>query len=134
MKAVPLAFAALSLLSSEGVAQITSNDYPPLALRMNHEGRVAYRLHYGPEGRATDCAVTMSSGFAELDNATCALMMGRTRFALGSSGTRSGSVTWTLPVQRSRVSVAPAYAAQSAAAYQAGRAQATAAMAASNPR
>lgn len=116
--------------SSSPPSLVLGDDYPPLALRMNHEGRVAYHLEYGPDGRGTNCTVTASSGYAELDGTTCSIMMRRARFAPGKPGTYDSSITWKIPSSPSSAPVQPSYSAQSTAAYEQGKAQAEAAMAA----
>jgi periplasmic protein TonB len=97
VKTIILTFVVLSAACGEAQAQINPEDYPPLAMRQHHEGHVAYRLAYGPEGRATSCTVTSSSGYAELDEATCDITMKRARFAPGKTGTRDGTVDWHIP-------------------------------------
>jgi len=97
MKTILGALIVASAMSGAARAQINPDDYPPLALRQNHEGRVAYRLQYGRDGRATNCTVTASSGYAELDDATCSIMVRRARFAPGQSGTHDDVVTWRIP-------------------------------------
>jgi TonB family protein len=99
MKIALLALIGVSI-STVVAAQIRHDDYPPFALRNNHEGRVSYHLGYGPNGRATSCSVTASSGYAELDEATCRLMTARARFKLGSSGERDGFIDWRIPIDR----------------------------------
>ena len=59
---------------------VSREDYPAAALRAGSEGTVGFRLTVSPQGRATDCAVTSSSGSPVLDSATCALAVRRARF------------------------------------------------------
>lgn len=67
---------------------ITADDYPPRMLRIGAEGKTVVTLAINPTGRVTGCRVKRSSGFAELDRATCTLLMRKGRFnpALDSSG------------------------------------------------
>ena len=83
---------------------VTTNDYPTSDLRQEHEGSVRYRLTIGVGGKVSDCTVVASSGFAGLDQATCANLTRRGQFepATDDSGERvpgsySGTVTWRLP-------------------------------------
>ena len=83
---------------------VTTNDYPTIGLRGEHEGSTRYRLSVDTAGKVTNCAVTASSGFADLDSATCATLTRRAKFtpATDDSGARvagsySGTVTWRLP-------------------------------------
>ena len=67
----------------------TDTDYPMRAIRNEEAGRVQYRLTVGPNGRAWDCTVIVSSGSATLDSETCKIAMRRARFipATDSTGT-----------------------------------------------
>ena len=83
---------------------VTTNDYPTIGLRQEHEGSVRYRLTIDPAGKVNGCTITGSSGFAELDQATCANLTRRGQFepATDDNGARvtgsySGTVTWRLP-------------------------------------
>ena len=83
---------------------VTTNDYPTSDLRQEHEGSTRYRLTIDASGKVRDCAVVASSGFAGLDQATCAQLTRRGQFdpATDDSGGRvagsySGMVTWRLP-------------------------------------
>ena len=59
---------------------ITTDDYPPGALRQNIEGLVIISVMIGTEGRVRSCLVTQSSGSKLLDDATCRLYTQRARF------------------------------------------------------
>jgi TonB family protein len=48
--------------------------YPPTALMLNQQGRVAVEALVGSDGVPVACRVTSSSGYAELDTGTCNLM------------------------------------------------------------
>jgi periplasmic protein TonB len=83
---------------------VTTNDYPTRALREEREGVTGFRLSIGADGRATGCDVTSSSGSADLDQATCANLMRRARFAPATDGEgnpTTGSYTsrtrWVIP-------------------------------------
>lgn len=59
---------------------ITDADYPEAAARSRAGGTVLVRYTVTPDGRATGCFSTRSSGNAELDHATCRLIERRFRF------------------------------------------------------
>lgn len=82
----------------------SANDYPSRALREGHEGTTQFNLTVGVNGRATGCEITTSSGFPELDTATCLNMVRRARFdpALNEDGEPvdgnwESSVNWAIP-------------------------------------
>lgn len=59
---------------------IRDSDYPRAALEAGIAGTVHLRFTVGVNGRVTDCAVTRSSGNADLDATTCRLIMKRFRY------------------------------------------------------
>jgi protein TonB len=65
---------------------VEGGDYPPGAFRRNEQGRVGFELRISPAGRATDCAITRSSGSTELDRRTCQIMLQRARFRPARDG------------------------------------------------
>jgi len=80
------------------------NDYPARALREERAGTTRFRVNIGPDGRVTNCAITGSSGHADLDEATCKNVTRRARFkpALDAAGngiadTYSNAVRWEIP-------------------------------------
>lgn len=60
---------------------VTNPDYPARALAENREGTVAFNLAVDATGRVSRCIVTASSGYADLDAATCEHIADRARFA-----------------------------------------------------
>jgi TonB family protein len=83
---------------------ISSSDYPTSALRERREGTISFRVTVGLDGRPTDCTVTQSSGHADLDATTCALIARRARFTPATDdygepmlGTFSNRVRWMVP-------------------------------------
>jgi len=143
MKIVLVAVIMAAVVPSLASAQFVPEDYPAFALRNHEEGRTAYLIQYGPDGRVTSCAVTKSSGYADLDVAACRLLKTRARFRPGRSGEKDGFVDWRIPrdpepasSDQSRPTPTRTYypSAQSSAAYATGRAQAAAATAAGDPR
>ncbi|MCB2076145.1 MAG: energy transducer TonB [Novosphingobium sp.] len=78
----------------------TPNDYPSRALREDREGTTTFRVTIDPEGKVASCAVTGSSGHADLDEATCKFVTRRARFRKPSEGygtTYSNRVRWVIP-------------------------------------
>ncbi len=94
-----------ALMSPAAPAQNSSDAmYPPEALSKRHEGQVVVRLNIGTDGLVHGCTVTKSSGYPELDKATCDLLQKRARFdpAKDSAGravedSYTQSVNWRLP-------------------------------------
>jgi len=83
---------------------ITTDDYPPSALRARAEGTSGYQLDIDPAGQVTNCMITQTSGTASLDETACALLRARGRFkpAVDRSGhtiaaTYTGRVRWQIP-------------------------------------
>lgn len=68
-------------------ARVTTG-YPARALREGLSGTVGLTVTVTPEGKATDCVVTQSSGHAELDYAACKEIQEKARFnpALDADG------------------------------------------------
>jgi len=60
--------------------EIRQSDYPKSAFKAGIGGRVEFRFTVGVTGRVTACSITRSSGNAELDTATCRLVMQRFRY------------------------------------------------------
>lgn len=59
---------------------ITTEDYPPAAIRENVQGSVGISAVIGTDGRVRSCLVIQSSGSKILDDATCRLYSARGRF------------------------------------------------------
>jgi protein TonB len=83
---------------------VRPEDYPASALADRAQGRVAFTLDVGPNGRAHGCRITRSSGSSALDSATCRIMVRRARFtpAIDSNGRPAGAsvaqdIEWRLP-------------------------------------
>jgi protein TonB len=60
---------------------VSSDDYPPAALREERQGRVTIAFTINEQGRIENCRVTSSSGSPDLDEATCRLVTRRGRYA-----------------------------------------------------
>jgi TonB family protein len=85
---------------------VTTNDYPPEALREEREGVVGFSLTVGPDGRVSLCKVTTSSGHTDLDAAACALITQRARFdparnakGIARIGQYANRVRWQIPTK-----------------------------------
>ncbi len=83
---------------------VTADDYPPSALRNNEAGVTGVKLDIDATGHATDCTVTSSSGFPDLDQTACRLLPRRARFTPakdaagnGVTSTYTASVPWRIP-------------------------------------
>jgi protein TonB len=86
------------------VSLFSGLDYPAAAVAAREQGIVGFSLDVGPDGRVAACAITSSSGSAELDSATCRLIQSRARFtpALDADGLSvadkiAGRISWKLP-------------------------------------
>lgn len=82
----------------------STDDYPGAALRKEEQGTTRFRVSVGADGRVTGCTVTGSSGFGDLDSATCSLISRRGRFAPATdgegkptAGSWSSQVRWEIP-------------------------------------
>ena len=83
---------------------LSSDDYPASAQRDNAQGVTGFRLEVDANGRVTNCAVTSSSGNADLDAQTCKLLPRRARFTPakdpagnGLPSTYAGRTRWQVP-------------------------------------
>ena len=76
--------------------RLRDSDYPRAAYDAGIGGTVSIRFIVGVDGRVTSCRVTHSSGNADLDEATCRLIMQRHRYrpATDASGRKVPDV-WT---------------------------------------
>jgi protein TonB len=93
---------------------IDPDDYPRSALRRRASGVVRLRFTVAPDGRVRDCAVTGSSGDAELDRTTCRLIEQRFHYrpARDAAGrpvaeTVRGEHEWELGAEPPPVEVEP---------------------------
>jgi hypothetical protein len=73
----PSSTVAQTLLNASDL--IKSSDYPAGSMSRGEEGIAAYELSF-KDGRPAKCSITSSSGFEELDSATCRLVMERSLF------------------------------------------------------
>lgn len=85
-------------------AWLSDRDYRSSWARRDLTGVAKFRLDISAQGKVSGCRIIGSTGHAELDEATCALVGKRARFepARGTSGepvagNYTGSVMWQLP-------------------------------------
>jgi TonB family protein len=86
-----------------------ATDYPAKALARGEEGEVVADLLISPSGRVETCSIALSSGFSDLDQATCVLLQTRARFIPGKDDAghprydvfRTPPVTWSVGSFRS---------------------------------
>ena len=87
-------------------ARYVSNrlDYPAAALRNREQGRVAFALAIGADGRVHGCRITASSGSGALDSTTCRILRSRARYSPARDArgvpvpdADVGAIVWTLP-------------------------------------
>jgi len=94
---------ALGATASRGDVRtvFTADDYPAIAQEKGQEGTVQAQLTVDPGGRVARCTVIRSSGYASLDNATCAILQRRARFtpATNAAGRPIESTVVTPPVK-----------------------------------
>lgn len=83
---------------------ISDSDYKSRWIREGLSGTAGFRLEIGADGKVADCRITRSTGHAELDRATCALIAGRAKFdpardtnGAAVTGSYSSAVRWQLP-------------------------------------
>lgn len=83
---------------------VTSDDYPPGALREEREGVTKVSWQVNEQGRVENCQVVASSGSPDLDETACRVLTRRGRYspALDQSGnpmrtTQSRSIRWQIP-------------------------------------
>ncbi len=82
----------------------TTNGYPKEAMRQHHEGTATFVVEVNEAGRADSCRISVSSGWPELDEATCSEVIKRAKFKPATDGngkptrgTYTSSVRWVLP-------------------------------------
>lgn len=83
---------------------VCPGDYPIMALREEREGTAVFRVRVGIDGLVKECVITMSSGWADLDATTCAVITRRASFKPATDGEGnpiegywSNSVRWEIP-------------------------------------
>jgi len=71
------------------IDELSSEDYPPDALRRNQSGLVNYSVTVSDSGVPRQCTVPETSGSAALDRRTCEIVMERSAFIPASDGAGS---------------------------------------------
>jgi len=82
----------------------TNDDYPTAAMLEGREGTSGFRLTIDSSGKPTGCVIVSASGHADLDDATCRLVLARARFKPGTDargkpvgGTYTNRIRWQIP-------------------------------------
>lgn len=95
--------AAAGATGNVATAQIT-NDYPRAALREGREGVAQFTVEISEAGRAENCVITGSTGWPDLDEATCKVIHLRARFNPANDETGrpmrssyTGRLVWKIP-------------------------------------
>lgn len=123
--AVPILVLASAILPNTTVAQtllnpselITSSDYPAGSMSRGEEGIAGFELTF-KNGRPAGCKITNSSGYGELDSATCRLVMERSLFDMSSlpkdrKPYYSNRVRWSIQQSAPRAAAGGLFASQS---------------------
>jgi len=83
---------------------VTSDDYPPAALREEREGVVRITWQINEQGRVENCSVVNSSGSPDLDDAACRLITRRGRYSPAKDengnptrSTDARTIRWQIP-------------------------------------
>jgi protein TonB len=102
----PPQYARTPQVKGDRTAWVTTEDYPPEAVRNGEVGRVEIMVRVGINGRVASCQITASSGHRALDEATCYYYTKRARFlpALTTDGmpveaSHADRVRWQLPAE-----------------------------------
>jgi len=82
----------------------TNDDYPSEAIRKEQYGTLHFTLTIDATGRPDSCHITWTSGFAELDQYSCAIFLKRAKFYPARDGagkpiraTFSSTFRWEIP-------------------------------------
>jgi protein TonB len=59
---------------------VTADDYPPVSIRLQEQGKVAIKYLVKEDGSVAECAVTTPSGKSRLDDAACTMVKRRWKF------------------------------------------------------
>jgi periplasmic protein TonB len=84
--------------------EILQDSYPKASLKAGEQGPVQFQVSLDKRGKPLSCAVTKSSGYPRLDQATCDLIVRFARFGAPSDAsgrrvpaTHEGLLIWRLP-------------------------------------
>jgi protein TonB len=76
---------------------VTADDYPPVSIRLQEQGKVAIKYTISADGSVADCAVTGTSGKPRLDDAACTMVKKRWKF---KPATQDGKpVAYSMPAE-----------------------------------
>src|SRR4051794_22832503 len=82
---------------------IAATDYPPGAMARGEQGLAHFQVVVNQVGRVDSCTILLSSGFKDLDDATCLLVPSRARFSPAKNdedrpiyGTFRASINWRI--------------------------------------
>lgn len=97
-------FAAATAPQSANDHELFSReDYPERAVNRGEEGSTYVQILINPAGQVDTCTIIQSSGYADLDQQTCAIIQTRARFIPGKGNDGRGvfslyrvPVTWAL--------------------------------------
>ena len=59
---------------------VTQDDYPPVSIRLQEQGKVGIKYTIGADGAVGECEVMMTSGKPRLDTAACTMVKKRWKF------------------------------------------------------
>lgn len=78
---------------------VSNDDYPREAIKQARDGIVGVEYEVDPSGKASTCRVMFTSGWPDLDEATCSgvLKHGRFQPGLGDGDRRRLRYRWALP-------------------------------------
>jgi TonB family protein len=99
---------------AEANAKMMQRYYPKGSLKRGEEGAVGVEITTDDKGYLTACRITKSSGYRDLDNATCDVMLlyGKTKpFMIGDrrvAHQQEGEFNWRLPAGVAKAKVADA--------------------------
>ena len=86
---------------NEGRGIAGGDSYPSGPLRRHEQGVAVIAFNVNTDGRVENCTIKRSTGFPELDAASCALYVHRARFTPNPDrdgiDSRTLSVQWRLP-------------------------------------
>jgi protein TonB len=103
---ISMGLVAVLLIPTAAASQnwVTDKGYPKEALRKGHEGIVKFTVDVTAEGKAENCRIIGSSGWPELDEATCTELVKRAHFKPATDsqgeptrGTFTNSFRWVIP-------------------------------------
>lgn len=100
MKRMILGFAAFLMAATPVVAQDAPLVSELQTLVPGETGTVVLAYEIASDGRARDCVVERSSGFARLDAASCEMMLRFGRFPSGAPARATRTIRWVTPTAR----------------------------------